>query len=162
MLSYLTMPKRSTSALKPVVDLLGKRLSTATILFHSAVADRMGVSVADARCRSLLLQLGPMTAGGLALRLGLTTGAVTGVIDRLERARLARRVADPKDRRRVVVELVANRRRDQAIARLFAPMGRRVVALAGGYSEKERTTIFEFMSKACEILDEETTRLRRL
>jgi DNA-binding MarR family transcriptional regulator len=149
------MPKGST-----VVDLLGKRLSTATILFHAAVADRMGVSVTDAKCRSLLLQLGPMTAGDLALRLGLTTGAVTGVIDRLERARLVRRVADPNDRRRVVVELAANRKRDQAIARLFEPMGKRVVALTAGYSEKQRATLFEFMSRACEILEEETTRLR--
>ncbi|HZS38361.1 MAG TPA: MarR family transcriptional regulator [Polyangia bacterium] len=154
------MPKRSTSALKPVVDLLGKRLSTATILFHAAVADRMGVSVTDAKCRSLLVQLGPMTAGDLALRLQLTTGAVTGVIDRLERARLVRRVADPNDRRRVVVELVVNRKRDLEIARLFEPMGRRVVALTAGYSAKERTIIFEFLTQACEILEEETVHLR--
>src|SRR5216684_4723718 len=104
------MAKRSTSFGTPVGDLLGKRLSTATIMFHAAVADRMGVSVTDAKCRSILLQLGPMTAGALARHLGLTTGAVTGVIDRLERARLVRRVADPKDRRRVIVEPVPNRK----------------------------------------------------
>src|SRR5580700_9490830 len=106
------MARRSSSPGESIVDLMGKRLSTATILFHTAVADRMGVSGADAKCRSILLQFGPMTAGELARHLGLTSGAVTGVIDRLERARLARRVADPKDRRRVVVEPVANRRRD--------------------------------------------------
>ena len=154
------MARRSTSALKPVVDLLGKRLSTATIMFHTAVADQLGLSVTDAKCRNLLLQLGPMTAGDVAQRLGLTTGAVTGVIDRLARARLVRRAADPKDRRRVVVEPIANRSRDRALDLLFAPMGKRVVALAAAYDQEAQATIVEFLTRACEILEEETTRLR--
>src|SRR5271169_6652453 len=107
------MTRTSTISVLPLVELLGSRLSTATIMFHEAVADQMGVSATDAKCRSIVAQLGPMTAGRLALQLGLTTGAVTGVIDRLERAQLVRRVADPKDRRRVVVEAVSNRKRDQ-------------------------------------------------
>lgn len=154
------MARRSTSFGKPVVDLLGKRLSTATIMFHTAVADRMGVSVTDAKSRSILLQFGPMTAGELARRLGLTTGAVTGVIDRLERARLVRRVADPKDRRRVVVELVSNPKREREIARLFEPMGERILRLAAAYDEKDQATIIEFVTKASEVLEEETARLR--
>ncbi len=154
------MTKRSTSAKRLVVDLLGRRLSTATIMFHTAVADRMGVSVADAKCVSMLLQFGPMTAGELALHLRLTTGAVTGVIDRLERALLARRAADPRDRRRVVVEPVSNGKSEREIARLFGPMGRRILRLAAGYSEEEQATIGEFLTKACAILEGETTRLR--
>jgi DNA-binding MarR family transcriptional regulator len=129
-------------------------------MFHAAVADRMGVSVTDAKCRSLLLQSGPMTAGDLARRLGLTTGAITGVIDRLERARLVRRADDPSDRRRVVVEVMPNRRRDREISRLFEPMGTRVVGLAAGYNEKDQATIVEFLTKVSEILEEETVRLR--
>jgi DNA-binding MarR family transcriptional regulator len=144
----------------PVVDLLGKRLSTAAIMFHAAVADRIGVGVSDAKCRSILLELGPTTAGELAKRLGLTTGAVTGVVDRLERARLARRVADPSDRRRVVVKPVLNRRREGEIARLFGPMGTRIRRLAATYSAEEQTTIGEFLSRACEILEEEAAVLR--
>src|SRR4051812_37338742 len=107
-------------------------------MFHAAVADRMGVSVTDAKCRSILLQLGPMTAGMLAEQLGLTTGAVTGVINRLESAGFVRRVADPKDRRRVVVEPVPNRQRDSEIALLFGPMGKRVRALAASYDEHDQ------------------------
>src|ERR1700722_20308104 len=102
--------RRSRAAEKPIAHLVGKRLSTATIMFHSAVADRMGLSVTDAKCRSILVQLGPMTAGVIAQRLGLTTGAVTGVIDRLVAAKLVRRVGDPADRRRVVVEWLSNPR----------------------------------------------------
>jgi len=140
--------------------LLGRRLSTATIMFHAAVADRQGVSVTDAKCRSLVLQQGPKTAGYLALHLGLTTGAVTGVIDRLVRARLVRRVVDPKDRRRVVVEPVLNRKRDQEVAQLFEPMGKRVVALTAAYTKHDQAIIVEFLTKACQILEEETLRLR--
>jgi DNA-binding MarR family transcriptional regulator len=151
---------RSRALKNPIGDLLGKRLSTATIMFHSAVADRMGVSVTDAKCRSILLQLGPMTAGDLAQRLGLTTGAVTGVIDRLVAARLVRRVADPADRRRVVVELVSNPKREREIAAFFEPMGTRISGLVSGYSERDQAVITEFLIKASEVLEEETTRLR--
>jgi DNA-binding MarR family transcriptional regulator len=154
------MTRRTTSSLKSIVDLLGKRLSTATLGFHAALADRMGVSVADNKCLSILLQFGPMTAGELAQRIGLTTGAVTGVIDRLERARFAHRTADPKDRRRVVVEPALTRKREQELSELFGPMGSRVLELTAGYSEKDQATIGEFLTKACTILEEETVRLR--
>src|SRR4051794_9372852 len=92
----------------PLVELVGFRLSTATVLFHSAIADRLGVGVTDVKCYSILRQTGPITAGDLAERVGLTTGAITGVIDRLEQAGLVRRVRDPNDRRRVVLEVLSN------------------------------------------------------
>jgi DNA-binding MarR family transcriptional regulator len=156
----MSMPSRSANLKKALVELLGQRLSTATIFFHSAVAERMGVSVTDAKCRSILHQLGSMSAGDLAERLGLTTGAVTGVIDRLVSARLARRVSDPKDRRRVVVELVANAKRDRELGELFRPLGKRMTELALGYDERDQGVIMEFLHGACEILEEETIRLR--
>jgi DNA-binding MarR family transcriptional regulator len=154
------MPKPSSSVKKRMGDVLGKRLSTATILFHSAVADRMGVSVTDAKCRSVLEQLGPTTAGDIAQHLGLTTGAVTGVIDRLVAAKWVRRVADPRDRRRVVVELRPNPKREGDIARLFEPMSTRIHGVIATYSGRDQATIADFLTKASEILEEETTRLR--
>jgi DNA-binding MarR family transcriptional regulator len=157
----MSMQRRSTAVEKPIADLVGKRLSTATIMFHSAVADRMGLSVTDAKCRSILVQLGPMTAGVIAQRLGLTTGAVTGVIDRLVAAKLVRRVGDPADRRRVVVEWLSNPRREREIAGLFEPMGRRISTLVSGYSQRDQAIIAEFLTKASEVLEEETTRLCR-
>jgi DNA-binding MarR family transcriptional regulator len=155
------MSPRSSSTTPPsIAGVLGQRLSTATIFFHTAVADRMGISVTEAKCRSLLVQHGPLTAGGLAQRLGLTTGAVTGVIDRLVEAGLARRETDPTDRRRVVVALVPNAPRDREIARLFGPMGTRIRALAGAYSAKDQATIARFLAQASEVLEQETDRLR--
>ena len=69
--------------------------TTEGILFHQAVADRVGLHVTDLRCLNVLAQAGPLTAGELGQRLGLgTTGAVTRMVDRLERASYVRREVD--------------------------------------------------------------------
>src|SRR5919108_5247150 len=72
--------------------------------WDQAMSDQFGINRTDARCIDLIDQAGGMTAGELARAAGLTTGAVTAVIDRLERAGVARRVADPSDRRRGRIE----------------------------------------------------------
>jgi DNA-binding MarR family transcriptional regulator len=73
--------------------------------WDQALADLAGMNRTDMRCIDLIDQAGGMTAGELARAAGLTTGAVTAVVDRLERAGYARRVADPADRRRVRIEV---------------------------------------------------------
>ena len=73
--------------------------------FDNLAAKRLGVNRTDLHCLNTIENAGGLTAGRLASEVGLTTGAVTGVIDRLERAGLARRVPDPEDRRRVMVEV---------------------------------------------------------
>lgn len=151
----------SPSAIEPLVEWLGFRLSTATVLFHSAVADRLGVSVTDVKCYSILRQEGPLTAGEIGERLGLTTGAVTGVIDRLTAAGLAQRQRDLTDRRRVVVELLTNPEHEQLLARLYEPLGQAISELVISYSETERAIILDFITKATSILESETARLRQ-
>jgi DNA-binding MarR family transcriptional regulator len=83
--------------------LLGEQGATQTALFQQTAAASYGLGVTDMRALSILLREGPQTAGALASRLHLTSGAVTGVIDRLGAAGLARRGSDAQDRRRVVV-----------------------------------------------------------
>ncbi|HEY0606840.1 MAG TPA: MarR family transcriptional regulator [Herpetosiphonaceae bacterium] len=144
-----------------MVELIGSRLSTATVLFHSAIADRLGVSATDVKCYTILRQSGPISAGELAERVALTTGAITGVIDRLEKAQLVRRAPDPRDRRRVVLELLNNPEREQAIMALYQPMGQAMIELVGGYSAAERAVIQDFITRATEILETETLRLRQ-
>jgi DNA-binding MarR family transcriptional regulator len=78
---------------------------TANDNFDQAIADRLGMNRTDMRCVDLIDQAGGMTAGELAKAAGLTSGAVTAVVDRLEKAGMARRVADPSDRRRVRIEV---------------------------------------------------------
>jgi DNA-binding MarR family transcriptional regulator len=73
--------------------------------FDNLAARRLGVNETDLHCLNIIENAGGVTAGELAAEAGLTTGAVTGVVDRLERKGFARRVPDPADRRRVKVEV---------------------------------------------------------
>jgi DNA-binding MarR family transcriptional regulator len=82
-----------------------RRSQAATHRFDRAVADAVGLNLTDMGCLDVLGQDGPMTAGQLAERTGLSSGAMTTALDRLELAGYARRVRDDSDRRRVVVEL---------------------------------------------------------
>lgn len=96
---------------------LGRQGSTLTVLRHARIAERMGLSGTDHKTFDLVVQSGgPLTAGRIAGLTGLSTGAVTGVIDRLEKVGLVRRVRDPEDRRKVLVEVVPG------AAERFAPL----------------------------------------
>lgn len=82
-----------------------RRSQNATDRFDQAVADALGLNRTDMRCVDVLQRQGRMTAGQLADATGLTTGAMTTALDRLERMGYARRLRDPGDRRRVLVEV---------------------------------------------------------
>jgi DNA-binding MarR family transcriptional regulator len=154
-------PTTTDRAIDPIVEIVGFRLSTATVLFHTAVADRLGLNVTDVKCYSLVRQMGPMTAGKLAEQTGLTTGAITGVIDRLEKAGLIRRERDTDDRRRVILELLHNPAHEAMLQQLYAPMGQAIAELVGSYSEDERALILDFLTKATHILESATQELRQ-
>jgi DNA-binding MarR family transcriptional regulator len=91
----------------------------------------------------------------------LTTGAITGVIDRLEQAGLVQRVRDAQDRRRVVLELLSNPAHEQLLNQLYGPLGQSVAALVAQYSAAEQATILDFITKATAALESATTALRR-
>jgi DNA-binding MarR family transcriptional regulator len=114
------------------------------------VCELMGINRTDTRCLDILEQLGRMTAGALAQESGLSTGAITAVIDRLEKAGYAQRVADPADRRRVLVELT-----DKARALASELMGEPMAAWAGPllerYSERDLQLMIDFMEQAANI-----------
>jgi DNA-binding MarR family transcriptional regulator len=101
--------------------LLGEVASTETALFHQAAAARHGLGITDMKALGALLREGPMTAGQLARRLSLTTGAVTSVIDRLARQDLVTRQPDARDRRKVIV--VANQARLAAGENVYRSIG---------------------------------------
>ncbi|GAA3455685.1 MarR family winged helix-turn-helix transcriptional regulator [Dactylosporangium matsuzakiense] len=97
---------RSRQALIAELQATLTQAVTDAILVQQAVADRLGLGLADFKCLTALLEQGSSTAGDLAQRTGLTSGAVTRMIDRLERAGWVRRIHDTVDRRRVIVEPV--------------------------------------------------------
>jgi hypothetical protein len=127
-----------------------------TVFFHEAVADRLGLSAADSRALSYLQETGPVPAGMLAELTGLTTGAVTGMIDRLERAGLVRRDRDPEDRRKVIVAPVANPPRAPAAERLFAPLGEAFAVLIARYTNAQLAILVDFVSQASAMLRDQT------
>lgn len=136
-----------------------RQLSAATVLFHQAIADRLGMNITDHKCADILSRTGPVTAGELAQRTGLTTGAITGVIDRLEQGGFVRRVRDPHDRRRVIVEPVV-KRMEQVIGPLFESMGRAAAELCARYSTKELAVIHDFTVRAHQMAIVEAHKLR--
>jgi DNA-binding MarR family transcriptional regulator len=81
-----------------------RRYLAAVVLFHLAAADQVGLSGTDYQASNVLALDGPMTSGELARRLALSSGATTRLMDRMVAAGYARRIADPADRRRVLVE----------------------------------------------------------
>ena len=122
-------------------------LSTETILLHQAIADGLGLNVTDHKCLGFLLDAGePITAGQLGALTGLTTGAVTGILDRLEKAGFVRRKRDENDRRRVLIELNLEKAR-RLIFPIFEKLAKRMSALATSYSKRDLATIMDFMEK---------------
>lgn len=83
--------EKSQEKLLDEINAAGRKMSTATILFHQTVAEKAGISGTDHKYLDVLIQEGEMTAGRLAKLSGLTTGAVTGIIDRLEKQALVTR-----------------------------------------------------------------------
>lgn len=108
----MSNPSSEQSVSKDALDrfsALGRELSSVISGLHSKIAKRVGLSATDHKCLDLALRAEqPLTAGQIAEQSGLSTGAVTGVIDRLERAGFVRRVRDPHDRRKVLVEVSQN------------------------------------------------------
>lgn len=118
--------------------------------FDNLAAERLGVSRTDLHCLNAIENSGGLTAGQLAAEAGLTSGAVTGVVDRLERAGFARRVPDPEDRRRVKLEVTP--RFYERAGRIWGPLHDDWVAsLADRFTAAELARITEFLELTSEV-----------
>ncbi len=137
-----------------------REMSTETIMFHQSVADVLGLHITDHKCLDLIRQYGAMPAGKIAELTGLTTGAVTGIIDRLEKAGYVRRANDPKDRRRTIVEPVRNKKGERKIEAIFIPFHQRMHKLLSSYSDGELAFLLDVLTKSIEQTREESKKLR--
>lgn len=119
--------------------------SALTVMFHTKVAEQMGLSATDEKCLDLAMRAdGPLTAGRIAELSGLSTGAVTGVIDRLERAGFVRRVRDPHDRRKVLVEVTAENNLGK-FAHLFEQAQKSLVEVLSHFDAGELQVIERYL-----------------
>ena len=135
-----------------------QRSTTDGILFHQAVADRVGLHVTDLRCLNVLARAGPLTAGELGQQLGLgTTGAVTRMVDRLERAGYVRRQADPGDRRRVIIHPLPDRL--AAIASHYQGMAAAWTDLLAAYSDEQLALFLDLFDRMHELSQQQLARL---
>jgi DNA-binding MarR family transcriptional regulator len=128
--------------------------------FDSLAAERLGVSETDLRCLNIIENSGGLTAGELAHQAGLTPGAVTGVIDRLEQAGYARRSSDPADRRRIRVEVTPAF--NAAAERIWGPLARDWQStLATRFTAEELERITAFLRATNELARRHLDRLRK-
>jgi DNA-binding MarR family transcriptional regulator len=144
-----------------LLEALGRELrdfSDQDVLFSQALADRLGINLTDFKCLSILERTGAVTAGRLAELTGLTSGAITGLIDRLEKAGFARRVRDPNDRRHVIIEAASERRAD--FEALLGTSNKAMTELVSGYTEEQLGLVLDFLTRGAGLLRDETTRLR--
>jgi DNA-binding MarR family transcriptional regulator len=131
------------------VDQQVRRMGAQSVMTSQAVAARFGLHTTDLECLDLIFMRGQVTAGELAQATGLTSGAVTALIDRLERAGYIVRVDDPGDRRRVLVRI--NREAIGPVQSVYAPMQRRMFQLWSTFSEGQLETVIDFLERSTDV-----------
>jgi len=136
-----------------------RRAGSIMQLLGQVSAERIGINATDLNCLNLVALTGHMTAGELARQTGLSTASITGVLDRLEEGGFVRRVRDPHDRRRVIVELGGGPGLRE-VGPVFAPLIKAWRAAASGYSDDELRLLLDFQGRVEEIVREQLDRLR--
>lgn len=139
---------------------LARAHQAANDAFDEVAFEKLGINRTDGRCLDIVENQGPMTAGRLAELCGLTTAAVTAVLDRLERAGYARRVRDETDRRQVIVELtpLMAERAEQ----IWGPLGDEAVEEVGRMSVEQLKLVGEFFERGRELNERHIERVRKL
>ena len=154
------MSRESKKDLVEQVIHLARAHQAANDAFDEVAYQKLGINRTDGRCLDIVENQGPITAGRLAELSGLTTAAVTAVLDRLERAGYARRVRDAKDRRQVIVELtplLAERG-----SQIWGPLGKDALAQIGRLSTEQLKLVMEFFRLGRELNERHLERVRNL
>jgi MarR family len=139
---------------------LGREFTTAVVLFQEAVGSALGLSAADRKCLDLLDRLGPVTATTIAQHTGLTTGAITGMIDRLHRTGYVDRTPNPEDRRSVLVTLRPNTPRDAILPAIFGPLAQDMAELSTHFTPEQTRAINQWIAGATDILHRRTIAIK--
>jgi DNA-binding MarR family transcriptional regulator len=135
-----------------------RRSQSRTDAYDDSVATALGLSRTEFRCLDILSAEGTLTAGRLAELMGVTSGAMTGVLDRLESAGYARRIRDTEDRRRVHVELTAAMH--ERAWPYYEPLASMSRKLFNRYTDEQLQLILDFLQTGAELFEVEFARLR--
>jgi DNA-binding MarR family transcriptional regulator len=154
----MSSPPPDRAALLAAVLREVRRMTAQSVLIGQAVSERFGLASSDLECLDLALLSGGATAGEFAKATGLTTGAITGVIDRLERAGYVRRERDPADRRKVIVR--ARPVKTRRIAPLYDSLQREMTALWSAYDDRQLALILDFLTRSCDLAVQEIAKLQ--
>jgi DNA-binding MarR family transcriptional regulator len=137
---------------------ISRQYSDTSILMHEAIARKAGLSGTDHKYLGLIIEKGEMTAGELSQLTGLTTGAVTGLIDRLEKKKLVKRQFDKDDRRKVII--VPNVQNTMKLLEpIFDELQEKTTNLIASFSSKEIQVIEKYFHSAITIMNEVTSNI---
>ena len=137
--------------------LAGRELSTAVVMFHTAVGDAAGLSLTESKALEVITRDGPVTPADLARLTGLTPASVTALLDRLERKKVARRLPHPTDGRRFLVEIDPGHMRRSR--ELFTDLVLSLKDLSGEFTDDELAAVSRFLHRAAELQLRATHRL---
>jgi len=154
-------PSKRTLELAKRISEAARESATATLFFHQAVATHLGLHPTDLKCAEVVNEAGLISAGELAVRCGLTTGAATAMLDRLEARGLIRRERDLDDRRKVLVRPGDRPEQSVEIAAVFAPLEAGMIELCSRYEEQELQLVSEFVEQVRKLVEGETNKLNR-
>lgn len=149
---------RSRTELLERLDQTLRRVGAQSVMLSDTVATLVGINSTDLECLDLLDMAGPTTAGRLAQHAGLTTGAMTAVIDRLERAGYVRRLRDPQDRRHVLVKSLPNRCKH--VGTLYHGLADKMARLHDDYDDRELALVVEYLTRAVTLVADHVTWLQ--
>ncbi len=155
----LSRPK-ARAALMEELEHAVRRSSALGVIFGQTVASRVGISSSDLECLDFLNLEGRVTAGRLAELTGLTTGAITGVVDRLEKAGFVRRERDESDRRKVFIAPVPEN--IAKVGRFYEHMQRAILTDWASYSDAELRLLLRFMTQGYKTMLAATEELKAM
>jgi DNA-binding MarR family transcriptional regulator len=141
---------KSRAALMQELEHAVRKSSALGVIFGQTVANAVGISSSDLECLDFLNIEGRVTAGRLAELTGLTTGAITGLVDRMQKAGLVRRERDEEDRRKVYIAIVPEAL--GKIASYYAPLQKAVTKNWEGYSDAELKLLLRFMTQGYDTM----------
>jgi len=149
----MSTQKRRKQALAEL-NQMARDIGNINILLVAAIAERIGLSATEFECCSLIQEHGPFTAGELARHCRLTTGGMTGMIDRLQKAGFARREPDPNDRRRVQVRAVYNRAASKKVIAMYKPLQKIFDDIHAAYTPEQLDFLVDYNRKLLNMLQE--------